>query len=194
MTVDLVNTYLSELESVLRRLSRQDIASVVDRLFDAWQAGRTIFIIGNGGSAATASHMMNDLNKYAQAAGQPRFRALALTDNVPLMTAVANDLEYRDVFVEPLRSFLQAGDVVIAVSTSGNSPNIVAAVEFARASGATVVGFCGDPGGRLAALADVRVIVPSDRIGQQEDVHLVLNHVVTEALRHRVIERAHAVV
>jgi D-sedoheptulose 7-phosphate isomerase len=184
--MELVDRYLTELEDVIRRLSRADIAAVAEALLAAWRARRQVFILGNGGSAATASHMMNDLNKYASVPGRPRFRALALTDNVPFMTAVGNDQSYAEIFVEPLQNLLQPGDTVIAISASGNSPNVVRAVEYARAQGATVIGFCGQPGGRLAQLADLRVIVPSDRIGQQEDGHLILNHVLAFALRARI--------
>ncbi|MCC6188278.1 MAG: SIS domain-containing protein [Anaerolineales bacterium] len=183
--MSLVDLYLNELEEVVRGLSRADIEAVVEALLAAWRARRHVFILGNGGSAATASHMMNDLNKYASVPGRPRFRALALTDNMPLLTAVGNDQSYADIFVEPLQNLLQPGDTVIAISASGNSPNVVRAVEFARAQGATVIGFCGQPGGRLAHLADLRVIVPSDRIGQQEDGHLILNHVLAFVLRAR---------
>ncbi len=183
--MDHVDTYLREMESVLRKISRADVCAVVERLIEAWRAKRMVFVIGNGGSAATASHMMNDLNKYTATEGLPRFRCLALTDNVPLLTAVGNDMSYADVFVEPLRSLLSVGDVVIAISASGNSPNIVKAIEFARVTGATVIGFCGSPGGRLAESADLKVVIPSPRIGQQEDGHLILNHVITSALRER---------
>jgi D-sedoheptulose 7-phosphate isomerase len=186
MSVERVTRYLSQVEEAIRRLSAEDIAAVVNHLFEAWRDQRTIFIIGNGGSATTASHIMNDLNKYVQAPGQPRLRALALTDNVALFTAIANDTDFAAVFVEPLRNFLRPGDVVIALSTSGNSPNIIAACEFARSAGASVVGLCGNRGGRLAEIADLKVLVPADHIGQQEDVHLILNHVIADSLRHRI--------
>jgi D-sedoheptulose 7-phosphate isomerase len=184
--MELIDQYLTELESVIRDLSRQDIESVAEALMAAWRGRRQVLILGNGGSAATASHMMNDLNKFASVPGRPRFRAIALTDNVPLLSAVGNDQGYAEVFVEPLQNLLQAGDVVIAISASGNSPNVVRAVEYAQAQGATVIGFCGQPGGRLAQLADLKVTVPSDRIGQQEDGHLILNHVLAFALRARI--------
>lgn len=185
--MDTVDRYLDQLRAMLERLSRDDIRAVVDLLERTWRARRTIFIIGNGGSAATASHMMNDLNKMTRVSGQPRVRALALTDNVPLMTAIANDQEYADIFADPLANFLETGDTLIAISASGNSPNIVKAVELAKTRGTTVVGFCGDPGGRLAALADLRVVIPAALIGQQEDGHLILNHVVALALRERIV-------
>jgi D-sedoheptulose 7-phosphate isomerase len=180
--MDFVDRYLTELESVVHRISRDEIRSVVAVLFEAWRRRQTIFLIGNGGSAATASHMMNDLNKFTIVDGLPRFRCIALTDNVPLMTAVGNDVSYADVFVEPLKNLLQAGDVLVAISASGSSPNIVKAVEYARACEATVVGLCGQPGGRLAQIADVAVVIPSDRIGQQEDGHIILDHVISATL------------
>jgi len=178
-----IDQYLSELETVVRALSRPDIEAVAAALLRAWRERRQVFILGNGGSAATASHMMNDLNKFVSVPGRPRFRAIALTDNMPWLTAVGNDQSYAEVFVEQLENLLQPGDTVIAISASGNSPNVVRAVEYAQAHDATVIGLCGRPGGRLAELADLRVIVPSDRIGQQEDGHLILNHTLAFALR-----------
>ena len=184
--MDLIGTYLTELEQVIHDLSREDVRAVADALMDNWRARKQLFILGNGGSAATASHMMNDMNKFTIVEGRHRFRAIALTDNVPLMTAVGNDASYADIFVEPLRNLLQPGDTVIAISASGNSPNVVRAVEYAQASGAKVIGFCGRPGGKLAQLADLKVIIPSDRIGHQEDGHMILDHVLSLALRERI--------
>lgn len=190
MTVDFIDRYLTELESVIRGISRQDVNAVVDALMEAWRTRRTVFLIGNGGSAATASHMMNDISKFTVVDGLPRFRCIALTDNVPLMTAVGNDMSYADVFADPLRNLLEDGDTLIAISASGNSPNIVKAVEYAKERGATVIGFCGQPGGQLARLADLKVIIPSDRIGQQEDGHMILDHAISAALRDRLQEVA----
>jgi D-sedoheptulose 7-phosphate isomerase len=191
MSGDLIDTYLKELEGVVRALSRAEIRAVADTLLAAWRERRQVFIVGNGGSAATASHMANDLNKFVNVPGQPRFRAIALTDNVPLLTAVANDQSYAEIFVEPLMNLQQPGDVLIAISASGNSPNVLRAVEYAQAHGAIVIGLCGRPGGRLAQQADRRVIVPSDRIGQQEDGHMILDHILAFVLRAE-IERAAA--
>lgn len=184
--MDTVEGYLDGLQEALRQLSRDDIRAVVSALEQTWLAGRVIYLIGNGGSAATASHMMNDLVKMTRIPGRPRLKAIALTDNVPLMTAVANDQDYADVFVEPLITLLVEGDALIAISASGNSPNVVKAVEYAKQRGATVIGFCGSPGGRLAMLADVRVIVAAPLIGQQEDGHMVLDHLVSLALAERI--------
>lgn len=184
----LIHLYLAELESVIRNISRDEIHAVVDELFEAWRAGRTVFLIGNGGSAATASHMMNDLNKSTVVEGVARFRSIALTDNIPLMTAVGNDLAYTEIFVEPLRNLLEPEDILIAISTSGNSPNILRAVEYAQGQGAKVIGFCGEPGGKLAAMADLKVSIPAGRIGQQEDGHMILDHVISAALRERIAQ------
>ena len=183
--MNLIDTYLTELEQVIHELPRADIEAVADALMQAWRARQQIFLLGNGGSAATASHMMNDLNKYTSVTGRRRFRALALTDNVPLMTAVANDQSYEDIFVEALHSLMEPGDTLVAISASGNSPNVVRAVEYALSQQGVVIGFCGRPGGRLAQLAHLRVIVPSDRIGQQEDGHMIVNHALVFALRAR---------
>jgi len=188
MPTDMIDSYLTELETVVRSISRDQIRAAVDLLYEAWRARRTVFIIGNGGSAATASHMMNDLNKSIVVEGMARLRSIALTDNIPLMTAVGNDLDYTQIFVEPLRNFLEPGDILIAISTSGNSPNILRAVEYAQGQGAKVIGFCGEPGGKLAAMADLKVSIPAGRIGQQEDGHMILDHVISAALRERIEE------
>ena len=181
--IDVIDTYLVELESVVRAISRAEVHAVALALLDNWRERRQVFILGNGGSAATAAHMANDLSKFTIVEGQPRFRAMALADNVPLLTAVGNDLSYADIFVEPLRNWLRPGDLVIGISASGNSPNVVKAVNYAKAQGARVVGFCGQPGGQLAQLADLKVIIPSPQIGHQEDGHMILDHVLSMALR-----------
>jgi D-sedoheptulose 7-phosphate isomerase len=188
--MDLVDTYLTELEHVIHNLPRAAVQAVVETLLDNWRQRRQVFILGNGGSAATASHMANDLNKFTIVEGKHRFRAMALADNVPLLTAVSNDLSYADVFVEPLRNWLEPGDTVIAISASGNSPNVLKAVDFARAAGAKVIGFCGQPGGKLAQVADQAVIIPSALIGQQEDGHMILDHVISLALLERIRSEA----
>ena len=189
--MDMVGRYLDEVEEAVRKIDRSAVRLAVDALYACWERRRTTFVIGNGGSAATASHMMNDLCKFTLVPGKRRFRAVALTDNVPLMTAIGNDIAFAEIFVEPLRSLGRRGDALVAISGSGTSPNVVRAVEYAREAGITTIGLCGSPGGALARLADLKVIVPADRIGQQEDGHLILNHVIATALRER-IDRAAA--
>lgn len=182
--------YITSLQAVLGGLAGQDLGRIESLLLRARADGRMIFIIGNGGSAATASHMANDLNKGATVPGQPRFRALALTDNVPLITAWANDTQYGNVFVEQLANFFEPGDVLVAISGSGNSPNIVAAVEWAARNGAVTVGFSGGDGGQLRRLVEHPVVVPSSRMEQIEDMHLVLAHALCVSLRAQIAAEA----
>lgn len=181
-----VSSYLDEIEHVIRSISRTDVEAVVDALLECWRRQSTVYIIGNGGSASTASHMMNDLNKMTSFPGVPRFRAIALTDNMPLITAVGNDIEYGDVFVEQLRNLLKPRDVVIAISGSGNSENVIRAASYAREIDALVIGLCGNPGSKLCAASDVAVTVAAKSICQQEDGHLILNHTIALALRDRI--------
>jgi D-sedoheptulose 7-phosphate isomerase len=183
---DRVATYLDEIEAVVKSISRADVRAVVDRLFEAWSEQRTTYIIGNGGSASTASHMMNDLNKMTTLEGARRFRAIAMTDNVPYMTAVANDIEYADIFVEQLRNLLIPKDILIVLSGSGNSENVIRAAKYAREIGASVIGLCGNPGSRLCECSDAVITVASKNICQQEDGHLILNHTIALALRDRI--------
>jgi D-sedoheptulose 7-phosphate isomerase len=149
-----------------------------------------VYLLGNGGSAATASHMTNELNKQCMVEGRPRFRAVCLADNAPTIMAWANDTDYANVFAEQLANHVEADDVVVAFSTSGNSPNVLRALELARAAGAHTIGLTGRHGGRLRELVDCCIAVPSDDIGHQEDAHLVVNHAIGKAIRAGLIESA----
>jgi D-sedoheptulose 7-phosphate isomerase len=183
---DFAKDYLAGLKQVLDRLPLADFERVTQAVEAAHAAGKQIFVIGNGGSAATASHMMNDLNKgtlgHKGDAPWKRFRVIALTDNVSLMTAWANDTDYNHIFSEPLKNLAQRGDLLIAISASGNSPNIIAAVEVAKRLGVQVVGLAGCGGGKVAKLADVAFVVPSDDYGPVEDIHMILDHMLTAYL------------
>jgi len=174
--------YLTGLKSVLDRLPLDVLEKLFTVIEEAHAAGKQIFVIGNGGSAATASHMMNDLNKgtlgHKGDASWKRFKVIALTDNVSLMTAWANDTDYNTVFSEPLKNLANRGDVLIAISASGNSPNIITAVEVAKKLGVKVLGLGGFTGGKLAQLADVCVVVPSNEYGPVEDVHMIIDHIL----------------
>lgn len=181
--------YIASLQPVLADLAGVDFRQVEAILLHAREEGRNVFIIGNGGSAATASHMANDLNKGAAVAGQRRFRALALTDNVPLITAWANDTRYEQIFVEQMANFIHPGDVLIAISGSGNSPNVIAALEWARGEGAVTIGLTGGSGGRLLGLVDCCLLVPSNRMEQIEDMHLVLAHAICVSVRNRIARK-----
>ena len=195
---DYAKEYLQDLKNVLDRLPLAELDKIAGAIESAHAAGKQIFIIGNGGSAATASHMMNDLNKGTLghnpdkegSSGWKRFKVIALTDNVSLMTAWANDTNFNAVFGEPLKNLANRGDVLIAISASGNSPNIVAAVEVAKQLGLIVLGLGGFTGGKLAQLADVCFVVPSNGYGPVEDVHMILDHILTGYLYEKLKEQS----
>lgn len=179
--------YLNGLKKCLDALSLDQIAEVIGCLESAYQHQKQVFIIGNGGSAATASHMACDLGKNClpRSAGgnMLRFRVVALTDNVPWMTALANDLGYKYIFSEQLKNLAHDGDLVVVISGSGNSPNIVEGVTVAKTLGATVVGILGFDGGVVREMVDAYVLVNSDNYGYIEDVHLILDHLFTAHFR-----------
>lgn len=174
--------YIGRLKTALDRISREEINTFLNLLVDALEAGRTVFTLGNGGSAATASHMAVDFNKGLSYGKARRFRFLCLADNLPTLTAYANDVSYEDVFVEPLRNFLEPGDLVIAISGSGNSRNVVKAVEYANAHGAGTVGLTGYDGGTLRKTARYGVHVPIRDMQVTEDLHMVLDHLAYAVL------------
>jgi D-sedoheptulose 7-phosphate isomerase len=175
--------YFASLKAVLDRIDVGQVAAFMAELERAYQDDRQVFIIGNGGSAATASHMATDLGKTVF--GRPprsrrrRFRVTSLTDNVALMTAIANDLGYEHVFTEQLVILARPGDLLVVVSGSGNSPNVVRAVEWARGTGLRTAGLLGFDGGATLPLLDVPLLVPDFNYGFVEDVHMVLDHLVT---------------
>ena len=173
-----ITDYLSLLGSAIAELPEDKIRDVIETLKDAYSNGRQVFLLGNGGSAMTASHIACDLQKGVKEVTGKRFRAMSITDNVALMTAWANDTDYESIFAEQLDSLLQAGDVVIAISGSGNSPNVIRAVERANELGAITVGWTGFKGGRLAQVAQKSIVVNSDNMQRIEDVHMILGHVV----------------
>jgi D-sedoheptulose 7-phosphate isomerase len=167
------------LQQVLAQLPLEPLFAIVERLAAARREGRRVYVIGNGGSAATATHMACDFSKNTVRPGQPRFQALSLCDNQSVITAYANDEGYENIFSEPLLTLGQPGDVVIAISGSGNSPNVLKGVEAAHGLGMTTIGLTGMGGGRLKDCVDVCLIVPSNRIEQVEDVHLIIDHLLT---------------
>lgn len=183
-----IQRYLEEVQCTLAALPLERIQEVVDVLLSANRAGSTVFTLGNGGSAATASHFACDLAKGTIVPDCPRFRVIALTDNIPLMTAWSNDVSYEDVFTEQLTGLIERGDIVVAFSGSGNSPNVLRAVELARRAGGITIGFTGFSGGKLSSLVDVSVTVPNNCMEQIEDVHIVLCHLIATVLREQLGE------
>ncbi|MBC7235083.1 MAG: HAD-IIIA family hydrolase [Chloroflexi bacterium] len=177
--------YGRRVSTLLEALPWEVVDRVVEALHQARLCRAHVFVCGNGGSAATAAHMVNDLNKGANAPGVPRFRAVGLADNVPLLMAWSNDRCYADALLEPLRNLARPGDMLVGFSCSGNSENVLRAVDYARRLGVFTVGLTGHPGGKLAALTDLSILVPGDCMEQVEDVHLLLEHAMIGALRER---------
>jgi D-sedoheptulose 7-phosphate isomerase len=171
--------YLAYLGEVLGKMDTKAIAAFIEALLDAREKNKQIFFLGNGGSAATASHFANDVAIGSRTLHKP-FRAIALTDNVAAMTAIANDYGYDDIFVQQLMVLSQPGDVVVAISASGNSPNVIKAVEYAKSKGALTVGLTGFDGGKLKQLCEISVHVPSNKgeYGPVEDLHMVVDHLL----------------
>jgi D-sedoheptulose 7-phosphate isomerase len=179
-----VHGYVAETRSALEGpYLLEGLHAVVPLLLKARADGRTIYFFGNGGSAATSSHMSQDLGKLTIVEGKKRFRSISLTDALPLILAWANDRSYAEVFAEQVKSHVRAGDVAIGISGSGNSPNVLRALEEARRLGATTVGLIGMGGGKMRALCDVAIVVPSNNMQHIEDVHHILLHLLTAYLR-----------
>jgi D-sedoheptulose 7-phosphate isomerase len=182
--------YFEELQRVMGSLPKDGIDQIAETLVKAYDAGRTVYLFGNGGSASLASHFACDLGKgTAYCNGGKRFRALALTDNLPTLTAWANDSSYEDVFSEQLRNFVQAGDVTLAISGSGNSKNVLNALRVAQEAGATTVGISGFEGGEMKSLCDICVIVPSNNMQIIEDLHVAMAHSIFRIVYSRISRR-----
>lgn len=184
-TRNLILQYLSSIEGILKGIRSDDLEKVIDVVYDAWMQDRQVFLVGNGGGAATAMHFACDLNKTAMVPGKKRMRARSLSDNVSLLTAWANDTHYTNVFGEQLINFAQPGDLVIGFTASGMSPNIVNAIALANEMGCTTVAFVGFDGGTASAIAHHVLHIPSSSYQHIEDVHLLICHAITSALHDR---------
>lgn len=182
-----VNRYVKEVQATLDRLPFGQIEKVIDILYDARLRGQQVFIMGNGGSASTASHFTCDLAKNTRRDGWPHFRVIGLTDNFALFSALANDDGYENVFASQLENLVRVGDIVIGISTSGNSENVVNAIALAEEMGALTIGFTGFDAGEVGRMVDVNIHVHSSCIEQVEDVHLLLEHLIVTVLRERVL-------
>jgi D-sedoheptulose 7-phosphate isomerase len=188
------NDYLGRVSEEIRRLDRREVENLSDLIERRWRDGRFVFIIGNGGSGANASHLCEDLAKCTlrDFHGQRRLKVLSLTDNTPWVMAVANDISYEAIFLEQLKNLAGPGDLLLAISGSGNSPNILRAVEWANAHGVDTVGITGFGGGKLKALARHNFHVPVDDMGVVESLHLVAFHWVIDDLNRRFAEASEA--
>lgn len=183
-----VDAYISRLHETVCALPREGLNALGEALFRAYRNNKQVFLLGNGGSSSTASHMAADLAKNTIDANMKRFRIMSLNDNAAVMTALANDLGYENVFSEQLTNLIQAGDVLIVVSASGNSPNVLKAMRYARSCSAEVVGLLGFDGGTAASLSDIALVVPSNHYGVVEDVHLIINHILVDYFKARLAE------
>lgn len=184
--------YLSEVSKIASDLDRRDIDRAISILYDAWKGDNQVFVIGNGGSASTATHFACDLNKWVSDEAERKFRAFALVDNIPLMSALTNDNGWGEVYAEQLRNFFRKGDVLVAISVHGGSgsdkagpwsQNLLKAVKYVKDNGGRVVGLSGFDGGVLKKAADACVVVPAESTPHVEGMHLVLTHLMSEQLR-----------
>lgn len=181
--MEYVRDYIVDLQKTLDLLSLDDIREVIQVLHHGRLERRQIFVVGNGGSASTASHMVCDLAKNTRCEHLPHFRIREFTDNSAIFSAYANDDGYENVFALQLANFIESNDIVFAISASGNSENVLRAVALANETGATTIGMTGFSGGRLKKMVSHSIHVPSDNIEQVEDVHLMLGHLITTNLR-----------
>ncbi len=179
--------YCGGLNRALEGVSPERFEEFVRLLESAYREERQVFLFGNGGSGATASHIVVDFNKGVGMGLEKRFRVMCLNDSIPTLTAYANDVSFQDVFVEPLKNFVRPGDLVIGISGSGNSPNVLKAIEYGNSRGAHTVGLTGYNGGKLAAMVRTSLHVPVNDMQKAEDVHLILLHAAFQLLCKQVL-------
>jgi D-sedoheptulose 7-phosphate isomerase len=187
---NILQSYLHGLQLCINEISNQDIQGIADILFEAYRHNRQIFIFGNGGSAATASHIVCDLRKGTALPGKPRLKVVSLTDSIPLFTAIGNDINYESVFVEQLISQVEKGDIAIGISASGNSPNVLKAIQYASEQGAITIGFTAFGGGKLKDMTDKSINLSTRDFGQAEDIHLSLGHILKELVKAKMMSDA----
>jgi D-sedoheptulose 7-phosphate isomerase len=181
-----VTQYITLLQQTIDQLPREKVVQVIDLLYSARFSGRQVFIMGNGGSASTASHFVCDLSKNTRREGWPRYKVIGLSDNMAVFSAYANDEGYENVFCEQLANLLLPDDIVIAISASGNSRNVVNAVQYAKSQNAFTIGFTGFDGGIVGTMVDINLHINSNIIEHVEDLHMVLEHMIIKSLKERV--------
>jgi D-sedoheptulose 7-phosphate isomerase len=170
--------YKAELLRTIDKIDLERVQQAIGWFEEARSEGKHIFVCGNGGSASTASHFACDMVKGASYNQPTRFRIMALTDSLPTLTAYSNDVSYECVFAEQLKNFAQPGDLLMAISGSGNSPNVLRAVEYAKSIGCRTIGLTGRDGGKLGAAVDLNVQVPVPHMGRIEDAHMIICHMI----------------
>lgn len=184
LVTEFLYSYKEKLISLFDSIDIDMLDSIIAAMVTVFKNGNTMYVVGNGGSAATASHMQADFQFFVRYFTDFRPKVVALTDNVPLMTAISNDNSYEDVFVEQMKGMFNKGDLLLAISASGNSPNVVKAVEYANELGGKSIAFCGFTGGKLKEISDMPLYTPNkDKdYGPIEDLHMMLNHVLVNYL------------
>ncbi|MDD4308467.1 MAG: SIS domain-containing protein [Thermoplasmata archaeon] len=187
-----IDSYLDDIVRILQDIKKNN-ADFFDRLatlfLEAREKNRKIFFCGNGGSASTASHFTSDLAKGTIVEGAPRFKALSLADNIPQMLAWGNDACYEDIFVEQLKNLFEPGDVVVGISGSGNSGNVLRAIEYARENDGVTVGITGFDGGKIKNMVDLCLIVPVHNMQKTEDIHMLVDHLTTLMIKEEELAR-----
>ena len=181
--ISTIKSYFAEVENMLEAISTSQLQQALFILERAYRDNRRVFVMGNGGSAATASHLALDLAKNTISGECRRLRVLSLTDHVPLITAWSNDYAYEHIFSEQLANLVEAGDVVIGISASGNSLNVINACHLAKQEGATTIGLLGANGGKMKEVVDTYILAPGQDIEQEEDAHMIIAHVITRHMR-----------
>jgi D-sedoheptulose 7-phosphate isomerase len=178
---DWISHYIAQQKAALDSIPGEAVALLVERLRKAWLEDRQIFVFGNGGSAANASHFVTDLGKGASDKLKRRFRVMSINDNTPWLTALGNDYSFDQVFSKQLSNFARPGDIVIAMSVSGNSPNLIKAFEWAKGHNLQTVAMVGGKRGRLADIADQTIVIASEHYGRVEDAHMTICHLLAYA-------------
>jgi len=181
----IISKYIDESIDCLNKLKLQldTIQKIVNILENARRNDKNIFLCGNGGSGSTASHMICDLNKTSSIPGKKRLKAISLVDNMPIVLALANDLSYSEIFIEQLKNHMKSSDVLIAISGSGNSSNILKALKYAKKNRGIIIGLTGYKGGKMKSLCDECLIIPSNSMYRIEDMHLMINHILVTVFR-----------
>ncbi len=185
------DVYVDHLKKILDSFPHDDFERLIAVLLDAYQTGKCIFVMGNGGSALTASHWASDINKGCSLSHAKRFKVICLNDNVATLMAYANDLSYQDIFVEQLKNFFVPGDVVIAISGSGNSANVLKAVQYANQNGGITVGLCGYSGGKLYDMVELPILIPVRDMQKVEDLHMIITHMTMQRIRQVLNKNGH---
>jgi D-sedoheptulose 7-phosphate isomerase len=180
--------YIKAQKAALDAIPIEKVAQLVQRFHQAWQQDRQLFVFGNGGSAANASHFVTDLGKGASDGLSKPFRCMSLNDNTPWMTAIGNDYAYAEVFSRQLRNFARPGDILFTMSVSGNSPNLIAAVEWGKGQGMFTVALVGGNRGKLAEQADFVIAADSTHYGRVEDIHMGICHMICYAFMEKQVE------